>query len=55
MNESPPQKPVKSTTEKPHRAVKSFVLRAGRLTEGQKRALDELWPLYGLAENDGLI
>ena len=31
------------------------MLRAGRLTEGQKRALDELWPLYGLAENDGLI
>ena len=32
------------------RPVRSFVLRAGRLTEGQKRALDELWPVYGLAE-----
>lgn len=30
------------------RTVRSFVLRAGRLTEGQKRALDELWPLYGV-------
>ncbi|NNK51242.1 MAG: tRNA (guanosine(46)-N7)-methyltransferase TrmB [Xanthomonadales bacterium] len=32
------------------RHVRSFVLRAGRLTEGQKRALNELWPLYGIAE-----
>ena len=32
------------------RPVRSFVLRAGRLTEGQKRALDELWPLYGIDE-----
>jgi tRNA (guanine-N7-)-methyltransferase len=32
------------------RRVRSFVLRAGRLTEGQKRALEHLWPVYGLAE-----
>ena len=31
-----------------HRPVRSFVLRAGRLTEGQQRALKELWPLYGV-------
>jgi tRNA (guanine-N7-)-methyltransferase len=31
-----------------HRAIRSFVLRAGRLTAGQKRALEELWPLYGI-------
>jgi len=30
------------------RSVRSFVLRGGRLTEGQKRALDELWPRYGI-------
>ncbi len=30
------------------RRVRSFVLRAGRLTEGQSRALKELWPLYGV-------
>jgi len=35
------------------RRVRSFVLRAGRLTEGQKRALNELWPVYGLAESEG--
>jgi tRNA (guanine-N7-)-methyltransferase len=35
------------------RPVRSFVLRAGRLTEGQKRALEELWPLYGIEEGEG--
>lgn len=35
--------------------MRSFVLRAGRLTDGQKRALDELWPVYGLPENQGMV
>ncbi len=30
------------------RAVRSFVRRAGRLTASQQRALDELWPKYGV-------
>jgi tRNA (guanine-N7-)-methyltransferase len=30
------------------RRIKSFVLRAGRMTEGQARALEELWPRYGI-------
>jgi tRNA (guanine-N7-)-methyltransferase len=30
------------------RSVRSFVLRAGRATVGQQRALSELWPKYGL-------
>lgn len=30
------------------RAVRSFVLRQGRLTPGQNRALSQLWPKYGL-------
>jgi tRNA (guanine-N7-)-methyltransferase len=30
------------------RGVRSFVLRAGRMTEGQQRALDTLWPRFGL-------
>jgi len=30
------------------RPVRSFVLRTGRITAGQRRALDELWPVYGL-------
>lgn len=30
------------------RPVRSFVLRAGRTTAAQQRALEELWPRYGL-------
>jgi tRNA (guanine-N7-)-methyltransferase len=36
------------TTEQPRRAIRSFVLRAGRATAAQQRALTELWPLYGV-------
>jgi len=37
------------------RPVRSFVRRAGRLTDGQKRALEDLWPRYGLDEADGPV
>jgi tRNA (guanine-N7-)-methyltransferase len=30
------------------RHIRSFVLRAGRMTHAQERALTELWPAYGL-------
>lgn len=30
------------------RHIKSFVIRAGRMTAGQQRALQELWPRYGI-------
>jgi len=41
----------KIAEEEPYmRPIRSFVLRAGRLTEGQKRALDELWPVYRIDE-----
>ena len=30
------------------RTIRSFVRRAGRITESQQRALDELWPTYGV-------
>lgn len=32
----------------PPRPVRSFVRRAGRMTPGQEKALDTLWPRYGL-------
>ena len=32
-----------------HRAVRSFVRRSGRLTTSQQRAIETLWPVYGLA------
>lgn len=37
------------------RGVRSFVLRQGRMTEGQKKAYDSLWPKYGLTREDGMI
>ncbi len=32
----------------PIRRLRSFVRRAGRITTGQQRALDELWPYWGI-------
>ncbi len=32
----------------PQQPIKSYVRRSGRLTPGQKRALAEYWPLYGV-------
>ncbi len=31
-----------------HRPIRSFVLRQGRMTPGQKKAWERLWPRYGL-------
>jgi len=39
-------------TEKPRREIKSFVRREGRLTPGQQKALDSLWPQWGIGEAD---
>jgi len=37
-----------SQQSRPHRPIRSFVRRAGRLTPSQQRALDELWPQFGV-------
>jgi tRNA (guanine-N7-)-methyltransferase len=37
-----------SNATRRHRTVRSFVTRAGRATVAQQRALDELWPSYGI-------
>ncbi|MEJ5211613.1 MAG: tRNA (guanosine(46)-N7)-methyltransferase TrmB [Burkholderiales bacterium] len=34
--------------ERPHRPIRSFVLRAGRVSPAQRRALETLLPVYGL-------
>ena len=40
---------------RPYRPIRSFVRRAGRLTPSQQRALEELWPVYGVdLGNDAL-
>lgn len=44
-----------ATTEgdKRHRRIKSFVLRAGRMTAGQQQAYKTYWPRFGLHKEDG--
>ena len=37
----------------PKRRIRSFVRREGRLTRGQQRALDALFPRYGVSLDDG--
>jgi tRNA (guanine-N7-)-methyltransferase len=37
------------------RPIRSFVTRAGRITSAQQRALDELWPRYGVAFTPGAL
>lgn len=37
------------------RSVRSFVLRTGRMTAGQQRALDEYWPRWGLEREQGRL
>ncbi len=36
-------------TARPHRPIRSYVLRQGRLTEAQSRAYERLMPVYGVA------
>lgn len=42
-----------STETQQRREIKSFVMRAGRMTPGQQRGLDEGWPRYGLELENG--
>ncbi len=38
-----------------HRAIRSFVLRTGRMTEAQQRAYDAHWARWGLEHADGAL
>lgn len=38
----------KSDAELKNRPIRSFVLRQGRLTKGQERALQTAWPIFGI-------
>ena len=46
---------IRSSGNGRHRPVRSFVRRAGRMTEAQRRALDELWPRFGIDFRSGRI
>lgn len=37
------------------KAIRSYVIRGGRITEGQKKAFDSAWPTYGLSLFDGVV
>jgi len=41
-----------SHPDAPRRAIRSFVVRAGRMTVAQERAWTELWPRYGIETGD---
>lgn len=43
-----PSSNAASSPEPQHRTIRSFVIRGGRATVAQQRALDELWPRYGV-------
>jgi len=52
MSDHPLATSARPTEQPAARPVRSFVRRGGRLTEGQKRALDELWPRFGIADGE---
>lgn len=37
------------------KSIRTFVIRAGRITEGQRAAFEQWWPRYGLSLYDGLL
>lgn len=42
------QQPEQSISEEHKRSIRSFVLRQGHMTAAQQRAIDTLWPQFGL-------
>jgi tRNA (guanine-N7-)-methyltransferase len=44
-----------STIATPLRRIRSFVIRAGRMTAGQERAWQELWPRFGIEYTPELL
>jgi tRNA (guanine-N7-)-methyltransferase len=43
------------TKSRHHREIKSYVVRGGRLTPSQQKALDQYWPIYGLDLQSGRL
>jgi tRNA (guanine-N7-)-methyltransferase len=55
--ESDERDPGQSTAAAPphHRAIRSFVVRAGRMTGAQERAWREVWPRLGIDNGPGIL
>lgn len=51
MTKAPALNPLLSGADQPRR-IRSFVLRGGRLTDSQRRAIDQDWPKWGLEPED---
>src|SRR5690349_20467031 len=43
-----PERTRRKMNDTLRRPIRSFVMRAGRMTVGQARALEDLWPRFGL-------
>ncbi len=46
---------VVTAPEYKQKTIRSYVIRGGRITDGQKRAFDQWWPQFGLSLFDGRI
>ena len=55
MSDLPPRENHQPSEARERRPVRSFVLRGGRLTDGQRRALEELWPRWGIDAGGGVL
>ena len=55
MSQEAPEQENISKEEFVKRPIRSFVLRQGRLTHGQQRALDELMPVFGIPYAPALL
>lgn len=55
MNGSSQNEKISGGESSGRRPVRSYVLRGGRLTTGQERALRELWPRFGIENSAGLL
>ncbi|QEY27186.1 tRNA (guanosine(46)-N7)-methyltransferase TrmB [Neisseria zalophi] len=48
MTENNENQPQHSDAESPKRGIRSFVLRQGHMTAAQQRAIDAMWPQFGV-------
>ncbi|WP_148252487.1 tRNA (guanosine(46)-N7)-methyltransferase TrmB [Aidingimonas lacisalsi] len=53
MNDVDQDSSASPTATRPQRGIKSYVLRAGRMTSAQTRGLEDIWPRWGLSLADG--
>ena len=56
IQQDPSEQTAASGEESQHRrAIRSFVMRAGRMTDAQKRGIDQGWPRFGLTLEQGML